>query len=135
MDCGLPRGLSRGKVEADRKNDRRQGTFPEHVNSSAKRAPGLAARRNAQKLCYHCVAQFDGAASAQNLRRKAKADSPGLDLRISTFVILVETLGELLTFVVNSHLPIERLKQSIRSLSRALGIRLAAADWSSVDLS
>ena len=59
---------------------------------------------------------------------------PGLDLGISTFVILVETLGELLKFVVNSRLPIGWLKQSITSLSRAGGMRLAAAKLS-VDLS
>jgi hypothetical protein len=47
--------------------------------------------------------------------------------------IIVETLGELLKFVVNSLLPIERLRQSITSLSRAVGMRLAAAEFS-VDL-
>jgi hypothetical protein len=49
--------------------------------------------------------------------------------------IIVETLGELLKFVVNSRLPIGWLKQNITSMSRAVGIRLAAAEWSSVDLS
>ena len=62
-------------------------------------------------------------------------DLPGLDLGIPAFVILVGTLGELLKFVVNSRLPIERLKQNLTSMSRAVGIRLAAAEWSSVDLS
>jgi hypothetical protein len=64
------------------------------------------------------VAQFGGAAFAQHLCRKAKADLPGLDLGIPTFIILLGTLGELLKFVVNSRLPIERLKQNITSLSR-----------------
>jgi hypothetical protein len=82
----------------------------------------------------HLVARFDGAV-ADPLWRGAKADLPELDLGISAFVILVETLGVLLKYVVNSRLPIGRLKQSITSLSRAVGIRLAAADWSSVDLS
>ena len=49
--------------------------------------------------------------------------------------VMVQTLGELLKFVVKSRLPIEQIKQSITSLSRAVGIRLAAAEWSSVDLS
>jgi len=84
-------------------------------------------------LRNHCVAQFGGAAFAKHLRRRATADLPGLDLGISTFAILVETLGELLKYVVNSRLPIERLKQSITSLSRAVGMRLAAAEFS-VDL-
>ena len=44
--------------------------------------------------------------------------------------IMVETLGELLKFVVNSLLPIERLRQSITSLSRAVGMRLAEAEFS-----
>ena len=82
----------------------------------------------------HLVARFDGAV-ADRLWRGAKADLPGLDLGISAFVILVETLGVLLKYVVNSRLPIGSLKQSITSLSRAVGIRLAAAHWSSVDLS
>jgi hypothetical protein len=51
----------------------------------------------------------------------------GTGSRISTFMILVETLGELLKFVVNTRLPIGWLKQSITSLSRAVGIRLAVA--------
>jgi hypothetical protein len=80
-----------------------------------------------------CVAQFGGAALAKHLWRRATADWPGLDLGISTFVILVETLGELLKYVVKSRLPIERLKQSITSPSRAVGMRLAAAEFS-VDL-
>jgi hypothetical protein len=42
-------------------------------------------------------------------------------------------LGELLKYVVNSRLPIERLRQSITSLSRAAGMRLAEAEFS-VDL-
>ena len=83
----------------------------------------------------HCVAQFGGAAFAKHLWRQATADLPGPDLGIPTFAILVETLGQLLKFVVNSRLPIGWLKQSITSLSRAVGIRLAAAEWSSVDLS
>ena len=41
--------------------------------------------------------------------------------------------GELLKFVVNARLLIERLKQSITSLSRAVGMRLAEAEFS-VDL-
>jgi hypothetical protein len=86
-------------------------------------------------LRNHCVAQFGGAAFAKYHWRRATADLPGLDLAISTFVILVETLGELLKFVVNSRLPIGWLKQSITSLSRAVGMRLVAAEWSSVDLS
>jgi hypothetical protein len=83
----------------------------------------------------HLVAQFGGAAFAKHLWRRATADLPGLDLGISTFVMFVEASGELLKFVVKSHLPIGWLKQSITSLSRAVGIRLAAADRSSVDLS
>jgi hypothetical protein len=67
----------------------------------------------------HRVAQFGGAAFAKHLWRRATADLPRLDLGISTFVILVETLGELLKFVVNSRLPIGWLKQSITSVSRA----------------
>ena len=47
--------------------------------------------------------------------------------------ITIETLSALLKFVVNSLLPIERLRQSITSLSRAVGMRLAAAEFS-VDL-
>jgi hypothetical protein len=81
------------------------------------------------------VAQFVGAAFAKHLWRRATADLPGLDLGISTFVMFVEPSGELLKFVVKSRLPIGWLKQSITSLSRAVGIRLAAADRSSVDLS
>ena len=42
-------------------------------------------------------------------------------------------LSELLKFVVKSRLPIERLKQSITSLSRAVGMGLAEAEFS-VDL-
>jgi hypothetical protein len=42
--------------------------------------------------------------------------------------IIIETLGELLKYVVNSRLPIEWRKQNITSLSRAVGIRLAAAE-------
>jgi hypothetical protein len=83
----------------------------------------------------HLVVQFGGAATVRHPWRKAKANLPGLDLGISTFVIFVETSGELLKFVVKSRLPIGWLKQSITSLSRAVGIRLAAADRSSVDLS
>jgi hypothetical protein len=49
--------------------------------------------------------------------------------------IIIEILGELLKFVVKSRLPIGRLSSSITSVSRAVGIRLAAAEWSSVDLS
>jgi hypothetical protein len=41
--------------------------------------------------------------------------------------------GELLKYAVNARLPIERLKQSITSLSRAVGMRLAPAEFS-VDL-
>jgi hypothetical protein len=51
----------------------------------------------------------------------------GLDLGLSTFIVLVGALGELLKFVVNSRLPIGWFKQSITSLSRAVGIRLAVA--------
>jgi hypothetical protein len=47
--------------------------------------------------------------------------------------VIVETLGELLKYVVNARLPIERLKQNITSLSRAVGMRLAAVEFS-VDL-
>jgi hypothetical protein len=42
-------------------------------------------------------------------------------------------LGELLKYVVNARLPIERLKQSITSLIRSVGMRLAGAEFS-VDL-
>ena len=42
-------------------------------------------------------------------------------------------LSELLKYAVNAHLPIERLKQSITSLSRAVGMGLAEAEFS-VDL-
>jgi hypothetical protein len=96
----------------------------------------LAARPELHRNCAIIfVAQFGGAAFAKHLWRRATTDLTGLDLGISTFVILVETLGELLKFVVNSRLPIGWLKQSITSLSRAVGIKLAAAEWSRVDLS
>jgi hypothetical protein len=41
--------------------------------------------------------------------------------------------GELVKYVVNARLPIEQFRQSITSLSRAVGMRLAAAELS-VDL-
>jgi hypothetical protein len=50
-------------------------------------------------LRNHCVAQFSGVAFAEPLWRRATADLPGLDLGISTFVIFVETLGELLNLL------------------------------------
>jgi hypothetical protein len=105
------------------------------VNSSVSVRRGWRRDGAALKLRDHCVAQFSGAAFAKHLWRGATADLPGLNLGVSTFVISVETLGELLKSVVNSRLPIGWLKQSITSLSRAVGIRLAAAEWSSVDLS
>jgi hypothetical protein len=50
-------------------------------------------------LRNHCVAQFSGVGFAEPLWRRATADLPGLDLGISTFVIFVETLGELLNLL------------------------------------
>jgi hypothetical protein len=82
----------------------------------------------------HQVAQFGGAAFASTFVARRKRHLPGPNLGITAFIVLVGTLGELLNFIVNSRLPIERLKQSITSVSR-VGIRLAAVDWSSVDLS
>jgi hypothetical protein len=79
-----------------------------------------------------CVAQFAGAAFAQPLAH-GEGDLPGFNLGISTFVSMVETSGDFLKYVVKSRLPIERLKQSITSLSRAAGMRLAEAEFS-VDL-
>jgi hypothetical protein len=74
----------------------------------------------------HCVAQFAGAAFAQPSAH-GEGDLPGLNPGVFTFVTVVENLGELLKSVVNSLLPIERLRQSITSLSRAVGMRFAAA--------
>jgi len=58
---------------------------------------------------------------------------PSLNAGIAAFAFVAEPVSELLKFVVNSLLPIERLRQSITSLSRAVGMRLAAAEFS-VDL-
>jgi hypothetical protein len=82
----------------------------------------------------YLVVQLGGAAIVPHLGARRRRFA-GRDLGISTFVMFVEPSGELLKFVVKSRLPIGWLKQSITSLSRAVGIRLAAADRSSVDLS
>jgi hypothetical protein len=106
--------------------------LPEHVNSLANVRRGWRHDGATEKLRDHCIAQSAGAAFVQSSAHD-EGDLPRLDLGVSTFVIVVETLGELLKFVVKSRLPIERLKQSITSLSRAVGMRLARAEFS-VDL-
>jgi hypothetical protein len=136
MGCGLPRRLSRGKAEANRKKRPALGNIPRTCEFLSQRAPGLAARPELHRNCAIIVLLNLAAPPSPNTfgagRRRI---CWGLDLGIPAFVILVETLGDVLTFVVNFRLPIGWLKQSITSLSRAVGIRLAAAEWSSVDLS
>jgi hypothetical protein len=104
------------------------------------RAPGLKRERSCIKLRHIDAAKFcamlsppsvTGAPDEGEFAEQSAAGSQ----RSPASPITVETLGELRKFVVNSRLPIGWLKHSITSLSRAVGIRLAAAEWSSVDLS
>jgi hypothetical protein len=66
----------------------------------------------------HLVAQFGGAALRPAPLSQGESGFAGDWTSASRFRFLVQTLGELLKFVVNSRLPIERLKQNITSLSR-----------------
>jgi hypothetical protein len=93
----------------------------------------LACEGAARKLRDDLRAQFSCNAFARSSWREAKADLPSLNAGIAAFAFVAESVSELLKFVVNSLLPIERLRQSITSLSRAVGMRLAAAEFS-VDL-
>ena len=85
-----------------------------------------------------CVAQFCASLMPPSTTRvRCEGDTlsgPRLNFSfVRALPVSVETPGVLFKSVVNSRLPIGRLKQSITSLSRAAGMRLAEAEFS-VDL-
>jgi hypothetical protein len=116
------------------------GTFPKRRNCSSNVRRVWRRERSCTKLRHIDAAQFCAMLSTPSMTRVrgegGLAERSAAESRPSpAWPIIVETLGELLKFVVNSRLPIGWLKQSITSMSRAVGIRLAAAEWSSIDLS
>jgi hypothetical protein len=116
------------------------GTFPKRRNCSSNVRRVWRHEMSCTKLRHIDAAQFCAILSTPSMTRVRCEGEPAERSAAESqpspaSPIIVETLGELLKFVVNSRLPIGRLKQSITSMSRAVGIRLAAAEWSSVDLS
>jgi hypothetical protein len=110
------------------------GTFPKRRNCSSNARRTWSGERSCTKLRRIDVAQFCAMLSAPSMTRVRGEGELAAECQPSTASrVIVETLGEPLKYVVNARLPIERLKQNITSLSRAVGMRLAQAEFS-VDL-